>query len=77
MELKSLVKSTNIIVAFKFFVCIPSRIQRIVKICDVVDLFLQKPFWFFQSMFSILGSMWLRSRVLYILAAIDVRVIPR
>ena len=31
----------------------------------------------FLPMFSILGSMWLHSRALYILAAMDVRVIPR
>ena len=55
----------------------PSRIQWIVKICDIVDLFLQKPFCFFLSMFSILSSMQLRSRALCILAAMDVRVIPR
>ena len=36
------------------------RIRRIVKSCDVVDRFLRKPFWFFQSIFSILGSMPLR-----------------
>ena len=28
-----------------------------VSICEVVDLFLRKPFWFFLSMLSILGSM--------------------
>ena len=42
--------------------------------CDIMDLFLRKPFWFFLSMFSILGSMRLGSRALYILAAMDVRV---
>ena len=55
----------------------PSRTRRIVKICDVVDLFLRKPFWFFLSIFSILGSMRLRRRALYILTAMDIRVIPR
>ena len=64
MESKALEKSTNNIVASSFFACIPSRIQRIVKICDVVDRFLRKPFWFFLSIFSILGSMWLHSRAL-------------
>ena len=44
---------------------------------SVVDLFLQKSFWFFPSMFSILGSMQLSCRALHILAAMDVRVIPR
>ena len=60
-----------------FFVRTCSRIRWIVKICDVVDLFLRNPFWFFLSMFSILRSMGLRSRALYILSAMDVRVIPR
>ena len=77
MESKALVKSTNNMVACRFFVRTPSKILRIVKICDVVDLFLRKPFWFFLSMLSILGSMRLRSRGLYILAAMDVSVIPR
>ena len=53
------------------------RIRRIVKICDAVDRFLRKPFWFFLNIFSILGSMRLRSRAWYILAAMDVRVIHR
>ena len=64
-------------VASRFFACTPSRIMRIDKICDVVDLFRRKPFWFFLSMLSILGSMELRSRALYILAAMDVSVILR
>ena len=37
----------------------------------------RKSFWFFQSIFSILGSMQLRRRALYILTAMDVRVIAR
>ena len=77
MESKVLEKSINNIVTARFFARTLSRIQRIVKICDVVDLFLWKPFWFFLSMFSILGCMRLRSRALYILAAMDVRVIPQ
>ena len=76
MESKALEKSTNNIVASRVFAHTPSRIRRIVKICDV-DRFLQKPFWFFLSVFSILGSMRLRSRALYTLAIMDVRVIPR
>ena len=60
-----------------FFAGKPARIRRILKICDVVDLFLRKPFWFFLSMFSFLGSLRLRSRALYILAAMDVSVIPQ
>ena len=77
MESKALVKSTNNIVACRFFACTPSRLRQIVKICEVVDLFLRKPFWFFLSMLSILGSMLFHSRALYILAAMDVSVIPR
>ena len=77
MESKAFVKSTNNIVACRFFACTPSRILQRVNICEVVDLFLQKPFWFFLRMLSILGSMRLRSKALYVLAAIDVSVIPR
>ena len=77
MESKALVKSTNSIVACRFFARTPSRILWIVNICEVVDLFLRKPFWFFLRMLSILGSMWFHSRALYILAAMDVSVIPR
>ena len=77
MESKALVKSTNNIVASRFFAGTPSRIRRIVKICDDVDLFLRKPFSFFLSMFRILGSMRLRGRALYVLAAMDIRVVPR
>ena len=60
-----------------FFAHTPSRIRRIVKTYDVVDLFLRKPFWFFLSIFLIFGSMQLHSRALYILATMDVRVIPQ
>ena len=77
MASKAFEKSTNNIIASEFFTLGLSRIRRIVKICDVLDRFLRKPFWFFLSMLSILGSMRLRSRALYILAAMDVRVIPR
>ena len=51
MESKALVKSTNIIVVCRFLVHTSSRIPRIVKICDVVDLFRWKPFWFFKYSF--------------------------
>ena len=77
MESKALVKSTNSMVACRFFARTPSRFLWIVKICDVVDLFLWEPFWFFLSMLSILGFMRLCSRVLYILVAMDVSVIPQ
>ena len=65
-------KSTNNIVDLRFIARTSSRIRRIVKICDVVDRFLRKPFWFFQSIFSILGSMRLHSWALKILVAMDV-----
>ena len=65
------------IVAFRFFSCTPSRILQIVNICEVMDLFLQEPFWFFLRMLSILGSMQFCSRAWNILAAIDVGVIPQ
>ena len=55
---------TNNRVASRFFVRTPSRIRRIVKICHVVNRFHRKPFWFFLSIFSILGSMQLRCRAL-------------
>ena len=81
MESKALVKSINNIVASCFFCCFfsrtPSKIQQIVKISDVVDLFFRKPFLFFLCMLSILGSMQLRSRALYILATIDLMFIHR
>ena len=48
MESKALVKSTNNIVASRFFARTP-RIRRIVKICEVVDRFLRKPFGLFLS----------------------------
>ena len=47
MESKALVKSTNSNVACRFFAHTPSKILRMVNICEVVDLFLRKPFWFF------------------------------
>ena len=49
MESKALVKSKKINVACRFFARTPSRILRMVNICEVVDLFLRKPFCFFLS----------------------------
>ena len=49
---------------FEYITRAPSRIRWIVKICDVAGRFLRKPFWLFLSIFSILGSMLLRSRAL-------------
>ena len=62
--IEGLGKVDSINVACRFFARTPSRILRIVNICEVVDLFLRKPFWFFLSMLSILGSMRFRSRAL-------------
>ena len=42
MESKALAKSANNIVASRLFACTPSRIRRIVKICDVVGSFSPK-----------------------------------
>ena len=53
MESKALVKTTNSIVTNKFFARMPSRILRMVNICEVVDLFPRKPFWFSLRMLSI------------------------
>ena len=75
--IKGLGKVDNSMVACRFFARTPSRILRIVNICEVVDLFLRKPFWFFLMMLPILGSMRFRSMALYILAVMDVSVIPR
>ena len=77
MESKALVKSTNNVVACRFFARTSSRILQIVNIDEVVDLFLQKPFWFFLRMLSILGSMRFRSRAWHILAAMELSVILR
>ena len=75
--IKGLGKVDQYFVASWLFARTSSRIRRIVEICDVMHLFFRKPFWFSLSVFSILGFMRLRSRGLYILAAMDVRVIPR
>ena len=47
MESNALEKSTNVSVDSRFFARIISMIRRIVRIFDVVDRFLRKPFWFF------------------------------
>ena len=44
MGSKALEMSTNKIVVSSYFSHAPSRIRRIVKICDVEDRFLRKPF---------------------------------
>ena len=50
MESNVLRKSTGNILAWRFFARTP-RIRQIVKICDVLDRFLQNPFWFFLYMY--------------------------
>ena len=75
MESNAWEKLTNNIVATRFLACTP-KIWWIVKICDVVDQFHQKLFWFLQNIFTIFCSMQLHCRALEILAAMDVRVIP-
>ena len=57
-------------VALKFFAGTPSNIRFIVKICDVVDRFLRKPFRFFPRIFPISGSMQLSRKALYVLATL-------
>ena len=73
MESNALEKSTSYSVALRFFARTP-RNRQMVKINDDVDWFLPKPFWFVLSIFSILGCMWMHSRALYILAAMEVRL---
>ena len=79
VSIETFVKSTNNIAACMVFFLAHtrSRILWIVNICEVLDLFLLKPLWFFLRMLSILGSMRLRSRAFYILAGMVVSVIPR
>ena len=60
-----------------FFARSPSRIWWIVKICDIKDCLIRKHFWFILSIFTIFASIRLRSGALYIVATMDVRVIPR
>ena len=69
MESKAMVKLTNSNVTCRFFARTPSRILRMVNICEVVDLFLWKPFWFFLRLLLILGSMQFRSRAKYFLTS--------
>ena len=59
MKSKAFAKSTNNIVASRFFARTPSRIQQIVKICDVVDLFLRKPFWFLPVSWYLISLLWM------------------
>ena len=60
MDLNTLEKSTNNSVALRFFPQTTSMIQLIVRICEVVEQFLQKPFWFFIRIFLISGVAFLK-----------------
>ena len=62
MESKVLEMLTSNTVASRNFARTPSRIRRIVKIGDIVDRFLRKLFWFFLSIFLVLGFMRFCSR---------------
>ena len=63
---KALEKSRNCSVASRF--CAPtfSMIELVIRICEVVDRFLQKPFRFFQRIFSISAWILLRTRTLFV-----------
>ena len=76
MASNTLEKSMNNSVASRFFAQTLLMIQWTVTICDVVDLFLLKPFWFFLRSFLISSRIRLRSWALWNLAAIPVRVMP-
>ena len=71
MESNALEKSINNSVASRLFARSPSKIRWIVRICDVVDRFFQKLFWFFLRIYLISGSIRLSSRAFYILAAMN------
>ena len=63
MESNALKNSKNRCVASRFFARTP-KIWGIVRICNFVDRFPRKPFWFFQRIFPISWSMLLSSRAL-------------
>ena len=62
IEWNALEKSTNSF-ALRFFAFTPLMIQWIVRICEVVDQFLHKPFWFFLRIFLTSGLIKLRKRI--------------
>ena len=67
-------KSTDNTIPSRFFALNSSMIRRIVRIRDIVDQFLRKPYRHFFRIFLISGSMLLETRKLYTLAAKEVRV---
>ena len=58
--IKCFENSTNNSVASRFFARSPMT-RWIVRIWEVVDRFLGKPFWFFQRIFSASGQIWFRN----------------
>ena len=72
METNALQKSMKNSVASTFSLT-PSML---VWICDVVEQFLPKPFWFFKEFSINLDWIWLRRRVLYTLATLAATVLP-
>ena len=52
LELNVFEKSMNNSFTSKFLAHFFSMIRLITRICDVVDRFLRKPFWFFLRIFS-------------------------
>ena len=77
MESKALEKSIKRSVAVRLFSFTPSMILLTVSIWPVVDLLVLKPFWFFLNILFTSGLILFKSIILYIFAAIHVRVIPR
>ena len=63
MESNASEKSTNNRVASRFFAYSPV-LPQVVKIFEFVDGFLRKPFWLFLRIFSIVGRIRLKSKVL-------------
>ena len=61
----------------KVLYLIPSINLLSARMCDVVDLSARKPFWFGRSKGSMCGRHRLRISRLKILAAIEVKLIPR
>ena len=55
-------KYMNTCVVSRFLARTPSLIQLTVWMCQVMDQFLRKPFWFYTIIFSIFGLIHLRSK---------------
>ena len=77
MESNAFEKSAKMITAGSCFCFTPSIIRFFsVNVWAIVDLFSQKPFWLSRSIFSSTGLILCNSSLLYILAAIGVKLIP-